>query len=62
MPKKETPLKPGNQTPVSGKYGVVGPKGGKTGVEITSVAGKPLPPTQKPGQGYVLVDQTKHKK
>lgn len=62
MSKKATSLKPGNQTPVSGQYGVVGPKGGKTGVEITSVAGKPLPPTQKPGQGYVLVDQTKHKK
>ena len=62
MSKKTTPLKPGSITPASGQWGVVGPKGGKIGTEVTSVAGKPLPPTTKPGQGYVLVDQTKHKK
>ena len=45
----------------SGQYQIVGPKGGKTGFKITAVKGKPLPPTPKPGQGYVLVDETKHK-
>jgi hypothetical protein len=29
--------------------------------EVTVVEGKPLPPTPKPGQGYVIVDPTKHK-
>jgi hypothetical protein len=28
---------------------------------VTAVEGKPLPPTPKPGQVYVLVDKTKHK-
>jgi hypothetical protein len=51
-------LKPGQSTPASGQYVVVGPKGGNTGEEITSVQGKPLPPTPKPGQGFVLVDPT----
>lgn len=55
-------LKPGQPTPKSGQYGVTGPRGGKTGTEVTSVKGKPLPPTPKPGQGYTLVDPTKHKK
>lgn len=55
-------LKPGNETPVSGQYGVVGPRGGNTNVEITAVEGKPLPPTPKSGMGYVLVDRTKHRK
>lgn len=54
--------KPGTVTPVSGQYAVVGPRGGKLGTEVTSVQGKPLPPTPKPGQGYVLVDPTQHKK
>jgi hypothetical protein len=30
--------------------------------EITAVEGKPLPPTSKPGNGWKLVDPTKHKK
>lgn len=55
-------LKPGTPTPKSGQYGVVGPRGGDKGREVTSVLGKPLPPTQKPGEGYKLVDPTKHKK
>jgi hypothetical protein len=52
------PLKPGQITPASGQYVVVGPRGGSTGDEITSVQGHPLPPTAKPGQGFVLVDPT----
>lgn len=55
-------LKPGSEAPKSGQYGVVGPRGGKTGVEVTAVKGKPLPPTPEKGMGYKLVDQTKHKK
>lgn len=54
-------LKPGSTTPKSGQYEVVGPKGGKTGTEVTAVKGEPLPPTPKPGMGYVLTDATKHK-
>jgi len=53
--------KPGQTAPKSGQYGIVGPKGGKTGTEVTVVKGKPLPPTPKPGQGYTLDDKTKHK-
>ena len=62
MSKPKVVLKPGVTTPTSGQYAVVGPRGGKLGTEVTSVQGKPLPPTSKPGQGYVLVDQTQHKK
>lgn len=53
-------LKPGQETPISGQYEVVGPRGGETGREITSTEGNPLPPTQKPGQTYRLVDETRH--
>jgi hypothetical protein len=55
-------LNPGTPTPKSGQYGVVGPRGGDKGREVTSTKGNPLPPTQKPGDGYVLKDATKHKK
>ena len=58
----DKPLKPGNITPRSGQYPVVGPRGGQTGQEVTSVRGRPLPPTPKPGQGYGKPDVTKHKK
>lgn len=53
-------LKPGSNTPRSGQYEIVGPRGGHTGEERTSTRGNPLPPTPKPGQGYVLVDPTKN--
>lgn len=51
-------LKPGNAAPNSGQYLQVGPRGGNTGHEVTAVQGKPLPPTQRPGQTYVLADGT----
>ena len=51
--------KPGNRTPRSGQYEEIGPRGGRTGEEVTSVSGKPLPPTSKPGNAYILVDPTK---
>lgn len=54
-------LPPGTPTPRSGQYERVGPRGGATGIEVTSVRGKPLPPTPQSGQGYRLVDPTKHK-
>ncbi len=54
--------KPGQRPDQSGQYAVVGPRGGKTAVEVTGVAHKPLPPTKRPGMGYNLVDPTKHKK
>lgn len=50
-------LKPGTPAPRSGQY-----RNQKTGTEVTGVRGKPLPPTPKPGQGYVLTDPTKHKR
>lgn len=54
-------LKPGQKAPASGQYEVVGPRGGKQGKEVTSVKGEPLPPTNKTGQKYNLVDSTKNK-
>lgn len=62
MSKAKSPIfNPGQKAPISGQYGVVGPKGGKTGTEVTVTKGETLPPTPKPGQGFVLVDKTKHK-
>ena len=34
--------KPGQKTPVSGQYPIVGPHGGNTGEEVTSIKGRPL--------------------
>lgn len=56
-----TPLKPGQPAPVSGQYEIVGPRGGRTGIERTSTEGHPLPPTLQSGQGYIPVDPTKTK-
>ncbi len=52
---------PGQKAPYSGQYGIVGPRGGNTGTERTVVKGEPFPPTQKPGQKFVMVDPTKNK-
>ena len=63
MGKNKTPvvgIKPGQRTPVSGQYIRKGPRGGEVPGEITSIEGKPLPPTPKPGQTYNLVDPTTH--
>ncbi len=57
---KTSGLKPGQKAPASGQYQTVGPKGGK-GKEVTAVKGEPLPPTDKPGSTYNLVDKTKNK-
>lgn len=53
--------KPGQTSPRSGQYEVIGPRGGSQDREVTVTRGEPFPPTQKPGQGYQLVDPTKHK-
>lgn len=52
--------KPGQPAPQSGQYGTINKQGKPTGTEITSTEGKPLPPTKKPGETYVLNDKTKH--
>ena len=49
-------LTPGTPAPRSGQY-----RNNSTGTEVTGTRGNPLPPTQKPGQSYTLVDPTKHK-
>lgn len=53
-------LKPGQSAPVSAQYGLVGPRGGNTGQERTVTRGEPLPPTPKPGMGYVVKDPTRN--
>lgn len=37
-------LKPGNRAPASGQYEQVGPRGGRTGHEVTTVRGGTAPP------------------
>lgn len=54
-------LKPGEKAPASGQYGVLGARGGNLNKEVTAVKGKPLPPTEKPGQTYKLNDPTNNK-
>lgn len=53
--------KPGEPAKRSAQVEIVGPRGGRTGEERTVVRGKRLPPTPKPGQGYVVVDPTKNR-
>ena len=57
---KNTIHKPGETAVTSGIYAVVGPRGGRTGNEVTVVRKEPFPPTQQSGQGFILVDKTKH--
>lgn len=54
--------KPGQIVPKSSQAEIIGQRGGRTGVERTVVEGKPFPPTQHPGQSYLIVDKTKHGK
>jgi len=54
-------LKPGQIAPFSAQYEVIGPRGGRTGREVQSEKGNPMPPTPKPGQVYVVVDPVKNK-
>ena len=52
--------KPGEKAQKSGQYEIIGPRGGRTGVERTVTKGEPLPPPRKAGQKFQLVDPTKH--
>ncbi|KAF0234316.1 MAG: hypothetical protein FD177_872 [Desulfovibrionaceae bacterium] len=56
------PLSPGETCDKSGQYRVEGPRGGDRGREITATKGNTMPPGQAPGERFVLVDPTKHKK
>jgi len=53
-------LKTGSAAPVSGQYQRTGPRGGE-GKEVTSIKGKPSPPTSKKTVAYNLVDTKKNK-
>lgn len=53
--------KPGEKAETSGQYERIGPRGGKTGQEVTVVKGEPFPPTPNPKESYRIVDKTKHK-
>jgi len=53
--------KPGQKAPISGQYEMIGPRGGRTGVERTVVRNEPLPPPESKGQKYRLADRTKHR-
>lgn len=54
-------FKPGELAPKSAIYDMVGPRGGLTGEQKVSTRDKPLPPTDKPGQVYVVAKQPHHK-
>jgi hypothetical protein len=58
---KNEGLKPGQTATKSGQYEQIGPRGGKTGKEVTVVKGEPFPPSPKQGMTYDLVDPTKNK-
>lgn len=53
-------FRPSQTAPRSGQYEMVGPRGGRTGIERTVVKNEPLPPSRESGQKYVLTDPTKH--
>ena len=55
------PLRPGHRSPVSAQLKVVGPRGGVSGREITSIKGKTLPPGPVPGTTYRITDRTNNK-
>jgi hypothetical protein len=60
MSKSNSTLPPGSRTPRSGIYDMVGPRAGATGEQKVSTYDKPLPPTDKPGQGYRLARPAHH--
>ncbi len=54
--------RPGTKAVTSGQYELVGSRGGRKGTEVTVTKGEPFPPSPLPGQGYILIDKTKHSK
>ena len=55
-------LSPGTPTPRSGIYERMGPRGGRTGEEIDSTKGHPLPPTGGAGETWWLRRPAHHKR
>ena len=53
-------LKPGGRAPASGQYERIGPRGGRTGHEVTVVRREPLPPTPNLDSTYRIVDRTRN--
>lgn len=51
-------MTPGSIAPASAQYEIVGPRGGRTGVERTVVKGDRLPPTPNPNETYRIADRT----
>jgi hypothetical protein len=47
-------FKPGEESPVSGLYELIGPGGGHAGKERTVARGEVLPPTPKAGTEYCI--------
>lgn len=54
-------LTPGTATPKSGIYEKLGPRGGKTGEQVSSTRNHPLPPTDRSGETWKLVKEAHHK-
>lgn len=54
--------KSGQIVPISSQVEIIGPRGGRTGIERTVTKGKHFPPTPNKGSEYLIVDPTKHKK
>ena len=59
--KLKVQMPPGAATPRSGVYEQVGPRGGRTGEQVDSTRGNPLPPTREPGRRWTLVTPARHK-
>lgn len=58
---KHEGVKPGEKAPASGQYEEVGPRGGRTGHEVTISRGERMPPTRNPGGSFDLVDRSRNK-
>lgn len=58
---KEPVYKPGTPAPKSAQYEEVGPRGGRTGHEVTVPKDHRLPPPTQKGHGYIVADPTKNK-
>jgi hypothetical protein len=54
-------VRPGEKAPQSGQYEELGPRGGRTGHEVTISKGERVPPTRQPGGAFTIVDPTKNK-
>ncbi len=53
-------FRPGQTVRRPGQYELVGPRGRRTGREVTMPRDHTLPPTPEPGQGYELVDPSRN--